>query len=103
MLIRKATPSDFAQAARNAIAALPDDELDEFLYPYRREHPAAYLAAYRKSIPTFAAQEHCYVIVAELEPSDTVWKGKKEIVGHAQWVKESKASENIWGKFFEGN
>jgi len=103
MLIRKATPSDFAQAARNAVAALPDDDIDEFLYPFRREHPTAYLATYRKNIHQFASIKNGQVIVAELEPSDAVWKGKKEIVGHAQWIKESKDSESLWSKFFEGN
>ena len=97
MIIRKATPADIGASAKNAVAALVDDDIDEYLFPRRRENPAAYLSHYRKSIRRFASKRNCYLIVAELEPSDSAWKGKKEIVGHCQWYKEVNDTNDAIG------
>lgn len=43
-------------------------------------------------------------MIAELEPSDTAWKGSVEVVGYVEWYKREDESEKSFGKkFIEGN
>lgn len=104
MIIRKAIPSDFASMAQIAVSAMTDDIMDAYLYPYRQKHPAAYLATYTSQYRKFLSQKDSYIMIAELEPSDTAWEGSVEVVGYVEWYKREDESEKSFGKkFIEGN
>lgn len=103
MIIRPATPADFGPAARVAVSTYINDPLEDYLYPNRKNHPISHRSSHETQIRKFASQKDNHVIVAELEPSDAMWKGSKEIVGYVEWhIRKEEPNKSFWKRFIEG-
>ncbi|KAF2490212.1 acyl-CoA N-acyltransferase [Lophium mytilinum] len=98
MKVRAATASDIPRIAEITINSNDEDEMDEYLYPGRKKHPAAYLKAYEKRNIKMMEWPAIRIIVAVTEPSDDRWTGAPKIAGFCIWCRngESKEVKKKW-------
>lgn len=99
MQIRRAVASDLKPAAAIIARAWLHSPVNEYLLPYRNNHPSAYQEYNLRSLKSIIGKNQVFMVVAETEPSDAVCSGKSEIVGYATWMRmgEIEATRKIWG------
>jgi len=82
MHVRSIKPEDFSEVASFTIAAFEKDELSDFIYPYRDQHPAEFRYANLRRIRKryYSGQT---MLVAVTDEKDTDWDGREKAVGLA--------------------
>lgn len=91
MHLRCGRREDLPYVADIASAAFWDDEIVEFLAPYRNAFPLSHRASY-----LYRIKRHFYagesLVVAVTDSQDPHWTGKEVIIGFAVW---SDTQDNI--------
>jgi ribosomal protein S18 acetylase RimI-like enzyme len=97
MKTRPLTSSDIDGAAAVCAAAWLDSPINEYLYPNRHRHPKAYHELYAREMKNeVKPNPKLFILVAETEPSDEIWCGKREIIGYIFSIKVNKEEEKGW-------
>ena len=96
MTLRSAETHDFSDIATLSTAAMMEDELIDYICPYRHEYPESLRQYFLRSIKQRYYSVDEYVLVVEVpDPDDATREGspRMKVVGHAAWRRDGDGKQ----------
>ena len=95
MPLRRATFSDLGQISKILAASFYNEELNDHIFPYREEYPDDYVFVWKqKVVKSWWDYNKIWVVSYEKDPTE---KSTEVITGVAEWEREGKGSDELWG------
>ncbi|KIY03998.1 uncharacterized protein Z520_00690 [Fonsecaea multimorphosa CBS 102226] len=95
MPIRLARYSDLDAVSKILAAAFYDEELNDCIFPYRKQFPDDYVFVWKqKVVKNWWDYNKIWLVSYEKDPSQ---KSGEIITGAAEWGREGKGSDRLWG------
>lgn len=102
MTLRPAETHDFSEIATLSIAAMMEDDLIDYICPYRHEYPESLRQYFLRSIKQRYSSVDEHVLVVEVpDPDDAMREGspRMKVVGHAAWRRYGDGKQaQVWWK-----
>ncbi len=95
MPIRLARYSDLGPISRICAASFYDEELNDWIFPLRKQYPDDYVRVWReKVVKNWWNYNRIWIVNYENSPEE---KSGEIITGVAEWGKDGKDSDRLWG------
>ena len=100
MHVRPAVSSDLSATSTLSVSGCWDDELVEWLNPYRAQYPENFRDSFlqKHRMRYWSADYHFYV--AETDQEDKDWSGEPQVTGYAIWQRRgNNEAAKAWQKW----
>ncbi|EXJ63329.1 uncharacterized protein A1O5_11650 [Cladophialophora psammophila CBS 110553] len=95
MPLRLATFSDLDAISKILAASFYNEELNDRIFPYRKQFPDDYVFVWKqKVIKSWWDYNKIWVVSYDKDPAQ---KSGEVITGTAEWAREGKGSDRLWG------
>ncbi len=95
MPLRLATSSDLGRISQIAAASFYDEELNDHIFPYRKQYPGDYVSVWKEKVVKSWWDYHKIWVVSYDEISTE--KSGEVITGCAEWGREGRGADRLWG------
>lgn len=102
MTLRPVEPRDFSAIATLSTAAMMEDDLIDYICPYRHKHPESLRQYFLRSVKQiyYSVDEHALAVeIPDADDASQPGSPRMKLVGHAVWRRDGDGEKaRVWRK-----